>query len=51
MLTFLLLVPILFSHSMCLDVIHLSLGNSVVTFWKRAAHSVYRMFYLYFDLL
>ena len=43
-------VSILFSPSVCLDDIMLGLGTRVVTFWERAAHSVYNMFFLYFDV-
>ena len=41
----------LLSPSMSLDDIKLALGSLVATFWDRAAHSVYHMFSLYFDLL
>ena len=44
-------VSVLFSHSVCLDDIELGLGSKVATFCERAAHSVNRMFSLYFDLL
>ena len=45
-------VSVLFSPAcMCLDDIQLVLGSLVATFWERAAHSVYHMFSLYFDIV
>ena len=41
-------VSVPFSPSVCLDDIKVGLGNSVATFWERAAHSVYRLLSLYF---
>ena len=38
-------VPVLLSPSVFPDNIMLGLGREVVTFWERAAHSVYRMFF------
>ena len=37
-------VSVLFSPAMCLDDLRFGLGSWVATFWKRAAHSVNRMF-------
>ena len=46
-----LLLSALFPPSVCLDDILFALGRIVSTFWERAAHSVYHMFSLHFDLL
>ena len=37
--------------SVCLGDILLGLGSIVATFWEKAAHLVYRVLSLYFDLL